>query len=150
MTGNSMDAVDLVLTEFDGDKMQDICSYSSEYSKDMQDKIEKLRSLVKDRTKDEILNLPEFHLIHDEYIQSVADAINQICEKYNIDKSEINAIGFHGKTLDHNPPSKSKTDGTTPYTLQIGSGQMLSNLTGIPVVYDFRSDFLTILFLLIH
>lgn len=143
MTGNSMDAVDLVLTEFDGDKMQDICSYSSEYSKDMQDKIEKLRSLVKDRTKDEILNLPEFHLIHDEYIQSVADAINQMCEKYNIDKSEIDAIGFHGKTLDHNPPSKSKTDGTTPYTLQIGSGQMLSNLTGIPVVYDFRSDFLT-------
>ena len=28
MTGNSMDAIDLVLTEFDNDIMTDICAYS--------------------------------------------------------------------------------------------------------------------------
>jgi anhydro-N-acetylmuramic acid kinase len=63
-----------------------------------------------------------------------------MCRQHNIDKSTIDAIGFHGKTLDHNPPSKAKIDGTQPYTLQIGSGQMLADLTSIPVVYDFRSD----------
>lgn len=139
MTGNSMDAVDLVLTEFNGDKMRDICSYSVPYFKKMQAKMESLRKKVKDKTKAEILAIPEFKSIHDEYIQSVAEAVNDMCRKFKIDKSTIDAIGFHGKTLDHNPPSRAKVDRTMPYTLQIGSGQMLANLTGIPVVYDFRS-----------
>ena len=59
-------------------------------------------------------------------------------QKNHIQLHTIDAIGFHGKTLDHNPPSKSDH----PYTLQIGSGQMLADLTGIKVVYDFRSDYI--------
>ena len=51
MTGNSMDAIDLVLTEFDGDKMRDICSYSSPYSKEIQEKMEFLRAKVKNKTR---------------------------------------------------------------------------------------------------
>ncbi len=139
MTGNSMDAIDLVLTEFDGDQMQDICSFSSPYTKEMQEKMEWLRAAVKDKTRSQILELLEFHLIHDEYVRQVATCINDMCQKNHVDKTTIDAIGFHGKTLDHNPPSKAKSDKTQPYTLQIGSGQMLANLTGIPVVYDFRS-----------
>jgi len=139
MTGNSMDAIDLVLTEFDGDKMNDICSYSKSYDKKMQEKMEQLRQLVVNKTKDEILSLPQFQAVHDEYIIQIADCINEMCQKYGIDKSTIDAIGFHGKTLDHNPPSRANIEGTLPYTLQIGSGQMLSDLTGINVVYDFRS-----------
>ena len=134
-----MDAVDLVLTEFDGDKMRDICSYSKSYSKKMQTKMEVLRAQVKDKTKAEILALLDFKAIHDEYVESVADAIDEMCQKFKIDKAGIAVIGFHGKTLDHNPPSRAKVDGTSPYTLQIGSGQMLANLARIPVVYDFRS-----------
>jgi len=140
MTGNSMDAIDLVLTEFDGDKMKDICAYTKPYAKDMQKKMEDLRQKVFNKTQAEIEALPEFQAIHDEYIQGVAECINEMCAKYKIDKKSIDAIGFHGKTLDHNPPSKAKTDKTKPYTLQIGSGQMLADLTGIKVVYDFRSD----------
>ena len=139
MTGNSMDAIDLVLTEFDGDKMHDVCSYSKPYSKCMQEKMENLRTLVTDKTKDEILNIPNFKAIHDEYVSQVADCINEMCQIYSIDKNTIDAIGFHGKTLDHNPPSRANAENTKPYTLQIGSGQMLANLTGIKVVYDFRS-----------
>ena len=65
--------------------------------------------------------------------------VNTAIIKIKIDKTTIDAIGFHGKTLDHNPPSRAKAEGTEPYTLQIGSGQMLADLTGISVVYDFRS-----------
>lgn len=139
MTGNSMDAIDLVLTEFDGDQMRDICTYTRPYSQDMQQKIEELRRLVYNKNRAEISALPEFLPIHDEYIRQIADCINAMCAEHNIDKSTIDAIGFHGKTLDHNPPSKARLDGTEPYTLQIGSGQMLADLTQIPVVYDFRS-----------
>ncbi len=139
MTGNSMDAIDLVLTEFDGDVMHDICTYTKPYTKDMQAKIETLRAQVFNRTRDEIELLPDFKSIHDAYISQIAECVNEMLEQNGIDKNSIDAIGFHGKTLDHNPPSKASTDGTLPYTLQIGSGQMLANLTGIPVVYDFRS-----------
>lgn len=142
MTGNSMDAVDLVLTEFDGDKMTDICSYTKPYTKDMQNQIEDLRGLVFNKTRDEIEALPEFKPIHDEYIRQIAECVNDMCLQNGIDKSDIDAIGFHGKTLDHNPPSKAVQNASVPYTLQIGSGQMLADLTGISVVYDFRSDLL--------
>lgn len=140
MTGNSMDAIDLVLTEFDGDKMRDICTYTRPYDKEMQNRVEQLRALTFNKTAEEIKALPEFQAVHDDYISQIADCINDMCRQHNIDKSTIDAIGFHGKTLDHNPPSKAKIDGTQPYTLQIGSGQMLADLTSIPVVYDFRSD----------
>ena len=141
MTGNSMDAIDLVLTEFDGDKMTDICSYTQPYTKDMQNKMENLRTDAFNKTRTEIENLPNFISVHNDYIKQIADCINQMCLINNIDKKTIDAIGFHGKTLDHNPPSKAKNDNTLPYTLQIGSGQMLADLTEIPVVYDFRSDY---------
>lgn len=140
MTGNSMDAIDLVLTEFTGDVMKDICTYTKPYSKDMQERVEDLRAAVCNKTKAEIENMDAFSEIHDMYIRQIADCINEMCVVNNIDKKTIDAIGFHGKTLDHNPPSKAKRDGSEPYTLQIGSGQMLADLTGISVVYDFRSD----------
>ena len=139
MTGNSMDAIDLVLTEFDGNKMKDICSYSKSYTKDMQAKTEALRAKVGNKTRTQIQALPEFKAIHDEYVKQVATCINEMCKKFKLDKTKIDAIGFHGKTLDHNPPSRAKVEKTKPYTLQIGSGKMLADLTGIKVVYDFRS-----------
>ncbi len=142
MTGNSMDAIDLVMTEFDGDKMTDICAYSRPYGKTMQKNMEALRRKAFDKTREEIEALPEFYEVHDVYVQGIAECINEMCVKNGIDKKIIDAIGFHGKTLDHNPPSKAMIEGTEPYTLQIGSGQMLADLTGIPVVYDFRSDYI--------
>ena len=140
MTGNSMDAIDLVLTEFDDDKMSDICTFTRPYTKEMQTRIENLRKKAFNKTSEEIMALEEFNSVHDDYVRQIADCINEMCKINNIAKESIDAIGFHGKTLDHNPPSKAKTDGSMPYTLQIGSGQMLTDLTDIPVVYDFRSD----------
>ena len=142
MTGNSMDAIDLVLTEFDGDVMSDVCTFTKPYSKEMQENMEFLRQATFNKTKDEIESISNFKKIHDAYVIEIAECVNEMCEKYDIDKSSIDAIGFHGKTLDHNPPSKAKIDMTIPYTLQIGSGQMLADLTNIPVVYDFRSDYI--------
>ncbi len=135
-----MDAIDLVLSEFEGDKMRDICSYSVEYDKEMREKIDNLREEVFDKTGDEIFKTDNFFEIHNEYVTGVANAINEMCEKLSIDKNSIDAIGFHGKTLDHYPPSIAKEK--TPYTLQMGSGEMLADLTGIRVVNDFRSCFI--------
>ncbi|MCO6429404.1 MAG: anhydro-N-acetylmuramic acid kinase [Deltaproteobacteria bacterium] len=55
--------------------------------------------------------------------------------------ADIDIVGFHGQTCAHFPPSIAKTkDVTELYTVQLGDGQLLADLLGIPVVYDFRSD----------
>ena len=142
MTGNSMDASDLVLTEFEEDQIKDICTYSKPYSKKMQKAAENLRRKVLNKTKDEILALDDFKLFHDEYIHHTASTVLEMCDQHKISKQSIDAIGFHGKTLDHYPPSIASQQGGHPYTLQIGSGKMLADLTGLNVIYDFRSDFI--------
>ena len=48
------------------------------------------------------------------------------------DKNSVDLIGFHGHTIDHRPHEG--------VTTQIGDGKLLSQLTGISVVNDFRSE----------
>lgn len=142
MTGNSMDAIDVVLTEFKNDVIKDVCSLSIPYSLTQKKRIDALRNRVinqkivaKDLVKDK-----DFLQIHNEYIIGVAQAVNKLCQTYNIKKESVQAIGFHGKTLDHNPPSLAKINKTRPFTTQMGSAQMLADFTEIPVINDFRSD----------
>lgn len=142
MTGNSLDAVDTVLTEFDADKITDLGHYSIPYPEVLRNNFLDLRRRVnQDNLSMEALNaLPQFIQTHDTYIHLVADAINTLVKQAQLKPSDITAIGFHGQTLDHCGTAMAKKTGTDPYTLQIGSGQMLSNLTQIPVIYDFRSE----------
>ena len=56
MTGNSMDAIDLVLSEFDEDSIKDVCSYSVDYLDDMREKMANLRAKVYDKFAEEILD----------------------------------------------------------------------------------------------
>lgn len=53
-------------------------------------------------------------------------------------REDIAALGFHGQTCDHFPPSIA--GGEPAYTVQVGNAGLLADLTGIPVICDFRSD----------
>ncbi len=44
--------------------------------------------------------------------------------------SDVDVIGFHGQTILHRPKEH--------FSVQIGDGAALANMTGVPVVYDFR------------
>ncbi|MFQ6548861.1 anhydro-N-acetylmuramic acid kinase [Aestuariibius sp. 2305UL40-4] len=46
--------------------------------------------------------------------------------------AEVNIVGFHGQTLAHAPDEGR--------TLQVGSGEVLADALGLPVVWDFRSE----------
>ena len=141
MTGNSMDAIDLVLTEFENDKMRDVCSLSVPYSVTQKRQIDDLRQWVSAQkiSQQQLVKERRFIQTHWDYVAGVAGAVNAMCAKFGLDKRKIDAIGFHGKTLDHYPPSMAKLHGGKPFTTQMGSAQLLANLTGIPVVNDFRS-----------
>ena len=50
---------------------------------------------------------------------------------------EVRAIGSHGQTVRHRPPSDA-SHSTEPFTLQIGDPNTITELTGICTVADFR------------
>ncbi len=141
MTGNSLDAVDVVMTSFEGEKMTDVFGYSKPIPKEIAEGFRKLKVdlQLKNGNIAEVYaaNPAEFDGLHEAYIQLVASAVKQALSEAQVDKKDIEAIGFHGQTCAHYPPSIVKE---RAHTLQVGSGQMLANLTGIKVVYDFRSD----------
>lgn len=63
------------------------------------------------------------------YAQAALDCIAAAGMK----ASDIAAIGCHGQTIRHRPRAKN------PFTLQIGDASVISELTGITTVSDFRS-----------
>ena len=141
MTGNSLDAVDVVLTRFSDKTIEDIADYSLPYPEDLRADFLTLKAyLSTDMDMDTFVQTPLFLKTHDIYIHLVAKAVNELIKKSGIQKSDIDAIGFHGQTVDFCSASVAQNTHIKPYNTQMGSGQMLANLTGLPVIYDFRSD----------
>jgi anhydro-N-acetylmuramic acid kinase len=66
-----------------------------------------------------------------------ANAALNICKKNKIKTEKVDFIGSHGQTI-HHLPDKSKSRWKVKSTLQIGDPSVISNLTGITTVGDFR------------
>ena len=64
-----------------------------------------------------------------------ADAVLTLLANTCYDKKDIAAVGSHGQTVRHRPPSAGNR---TPFTLQIGDPNTIAELTGITTVADFR------------
>lgn len=145
MTGNSLDAVDVVLSEFNGTHITDICGLSRDIPSSLSERFRRFKKIMA-QTDCDIASYAaqkenNFRSLHDDYIHLVAQTVNRLLTENSINPQSVDAIGFHGQTCGHRPPSIAQSkDPKQIYTLQIGSGQMLADLTGIPVVYDFRSD----------
>jgi anhydro-N-acetylmuramic acid kinase len=60
-----------------------------------------------------------------------ADVLQRFMTEHAINPSSINLVGFHGQTIWHRPDAGE--------TIQLGDGQQLADLVGLPVVNDFRS-----------
>lgn len=62
-----------------------------------------------------------------------ADAINNCIEKNNLNRSDIEAIGIHGHTIDH------QTNTQSPGSWQLCEPNLIAAKTGITVISDFRN-----------
>ncbi len=60
-----------------------------------------------------------------------ADAVKRLLAVAGLTPAAVDVIGFHGHTVVHRPELR--------VTRQVGDGQLLADLTGIPVVSDFRA-----------
>ena len=61
-----------------------------------------------------------------------AKIVNSVIKKYELEKSKINLIGFHGHTIFHNFKEKK--------TKQIGNGKLLSQLSNFSIINNFREN----------
>ena len=64
--------------------------------------------------------------------RALAEAANALLRDSNTAASVITAIGSHGQTVRHRP------FGSAPFTMQLGDGNLVAELTGITTVADFR------------
>lgn len=119
MSGTSMDGVDAAVIRTDGERVIERLGFqSAPYPKRFRDQI----ATCLNRRGD-----PDGVLAETEH------AITQI--HANLVKSfggGIDVIGFHGQTIWHDPAQGK--------TLQVGNARFLANMTGLPVVHDFRSN----------
>ena len=124
MSGTSLDGVDAVLMDFSGDENRIIGDAFTPYD---------------DRLRVQLLALHEANAgeLHDAAVLGIqlarmyAQAVDELLRKTKIVRQDIVAIGCHGQTIRHRPDAG--------YTIQLGNGALLAELSGISVVCDFRS-----------
>src|SRR5579883_729532 len=149
-TGNSLDAVDVVLTKFGTDgSIRDLDALSEPMPKLLSDRLRALRDVsVQCESKMELVEAAlaerfsqEVSLAQliEQYTLYAAKAVKALIKRAQERGIAADVIGFHGQTCAHQPPSISSKP-EDAYTLQVGDGQLLADETGVTVVYDFRSD----------
>lgn len=138
MSGTSLDGADGVLVDFPGGKPQVITTATQPFSDDF-------------RAELLALNSPGHNELH-----RAAGAANQLAVVYarvvkallgqgadlGVSASQVQAVGAHGQTVRHQPPhspSQAPQPAHAAYTLQLNNPALLAELTGLPVVADFRS-----------
>ena len=132
MSGTSCDGIDASVIKSDGEnEIHFIGDYFFPYQEKIRSKIREL----KDRTNiitDLETNVGEIRVLEREITFLHARSVNLLIEKLNIAKSEVNIVGLHGHTIFHSFRDKK--------TKQLGDGKLLSQLTGLKVVYNFRDN----------
>ncbi|WP_046079381.1 anhydro-N-acetylmuramic acid kinase [Halomonas sp. HG01] len=69
------------------------------------------------------------------FCEAQARAVTGLLADAGLAPADIAAVGSHGQTIEHAPWGH---DGGPPYTLQLDNPSLLAELTGCPVVADFR------------
>jgi len=123
MSGTSLDGVDICYVRFDYNS-----TYNFEILKSLTYKYPDTWKL----TLQNAFNADEKSLINldVEYGNYLGSLINQFIDENNI--SNIDFIASHGHTIFHKPEEG--------YTLQIGNGQVIADVTQLKVICDFRTQ----------
>lgn len=123
MSGTSLDGLDICFAKFEKQNswsFEIIKAETVPYPKTWEDQL-----------KNSIYLSPEELLeLNSEYGFYLGKAVKTFIEKHQL--QHIDLIASHGHTVFHQPQKK--------FTLQIGDGRAIKIETGLPVIYDFRSQ----------
>ncbi|MFK7732370.1 MAG: anhydro-N-acetylmuramic acid kinase [Pseudomonadales bacterium] len=127
MSGTSLDGLDLVVVDLSG-QPQSLFHHHLNYDSTA-------RAEMLALCENEHLTLESMMSADASLGQLVAKGVEQLLVKADLAPEQIRAIGSHGQTIRHCPPSDPSKPGTT---LQIGDPNTIATRTGITVVGDFR------------
>lgn len=123
MSGTSLDGLDLCLAEFEKhDKwvFRILKAETHPYSNEWENK---LRNAIH-------LSAEDLLELNSDYGFYLGRQVKEFIKKHQLEN--ISLIASHGHTVFHQPQRK--------FTLQIGDGRAIKLETGLPVIYDFRSQ----------
>jgi anhydro-N-acetylmuramic acid kinase len=125
MSGTSLDGIDCAICKIDADKLSLIGSHLQPWPEAIRKRLVQL--IETDSSIDELMQL------HQLCATEFSHAALECLKIHKIKPSDVAAIGCHGQTVRHAPDQK------PAYTLQIGNPALISELTGITTVSDFRN-----------
>ena len=129
MSGTSMDGVDLSLIKSDGiDQVHNIANEYYEYDENLHNELVDLRNLILN-TEDLKKYSKKLYELGRKITLFHSKIVNSVSSKH---KDKIDIVGFHGQTIFHNSAERISN--------QLGDGKLMSQLTKISVVYDFRQE----------
>ncbi|HEX8691275.1 MAG TPA: anhydro-N-acetylmuramic acid kinase [Longimicrobium sp.] len=130
MSGTSLDGVDAALVEVEGEHADDVRarvlhSLTLPYG-------EERRAAIHDA----ILRGSAEALcgLHAQVGEWLAEAVLKVCAEAGVAPERVDAVGSHGQTVWHRPPTEEKRGAT----LQLGDPATIAERTGCTVVADFR------------
>ncbi len=128
MSGTSLDGIDGVLVDFSDGRMAVTHHASTAFDPTLRDELL-------------ALNTPGDNELHraalagNALARAYAEVVHTLLRQSGYPASAIRAVGAHGQTVRHRPQEFESTG----YTLQLNNCALIAELTGIPVVGDFRS-----------
>lgn len=123
MSGTSLDGLDICFVAFEKQENWNFQILKAETLPYPEKWEERLRNSIH-LSSEELLEL------HSEYGFYLGQTVNDFIDRHDL--QNIDLIASHGHTVFHQPKRK--------FTLQIGDGRAIKVETGLPVIYDFRSQ----------
>jgi anhydro-N-acetylmuramic acid kinase len=132
MSGTSVDGIDAALVEISGGlpeeglplQAQLLAGKTFAYPSE-------LRSQILDVCGGAALSMAAMAQLDDAIAQTFATAAQTIAQEFEA----VQLIGSHGQTVFHRPPNLQQPMG---YTLQLGRGALIAQLTGVETISNFR------------
>jgi anhydro-N-acetylmuramic acid kinase len=126
MSGTSMDGIDAALIDCLTQKPHLVATHSKPWPDSIRLQLRQAQHL----DDEAVFGL---HELDRAIAAQFAEATLELLAIAGTDVSEVIAIGNHGQTIRHRPQADK------PFSLQLGNGQHIADLTGIQTVSDFRS-----------
>ena len=134
MTGTSLDGVDMAVLETDGEAKLTFGPWAempmpADTRAVLEDTVKAALAWPRGTSEPAIFDRAR-RLLVDYHLQASREFLHHNHLKF----SDFDALGVHGQTVLHERPK----DGVAGRTVQLFDGQMFADLTGVPVVTDFR------------
>jgi len=124
MSGTSLDGVDCALADFSGSAPKTVATHFAPFDAPLRAELLALQA----KTDNE---LERAALAANHLVRAYAGAVAAVLGQAGVESTAIRSIGAHGQTVRHRPEAG--------FTLQLNNPSLLAELTGIPVVADFRA-----------